>query len=274
MGGRRELPRLGDTGRHRVRPTAPPGRWELARAGLVDRLPPTVRGARLGPRRRAVVGALVLVATVAVVLCVRLTLARAAARPEPVSAAGPVAGGSRANPSSAPAAVPHNVAATALSPPSPAPTATAPTLVVYVSGRVRHPGVVRLASGSRVQDALRAAGGALPGSDLESINLAQLLADGQQVRVARAGRGSAVISGSAGGALTGGPAGGASGQVIDLNTGDASAFDSLPGVGPVLAQRIVDWRTAHGRFSSVDELDEVSGIGDKLLSEIRAHVRV
>jgi competence protein ComEA len=61
---------------------------------------------------------------------------------------------------------------------------------------------------------------------------------------------------------------------VDLNTADASALDGLPGVGPVLAQRILDWRTQHGRFSTVDELDEVSGIGDKLLAEIRPHVRL
>lgn len=147
-------------------------------------------------------------------------------------------------------------------------------LVVYVSGRVRHRGVFRLAPGSRVQDALRAAGGALPGSDLEGINLAQPLSDGEHVLVAKAGHGSTVSSGGGGVSGGGGSAGPAAGQVVDLNTGDVTALDSLPGVGPVLAQRILDWRTAHGRFSSVDELDEVSGIGDKLLSEIRPHVRV
>ena len=61
---------------------------------------------------------------------------------------------------------------------------------------------------------------------------------------------------------------------VDLNTADVTALDSLPGVGPVLAQRILDWRTAHGHFSSIDELDEVSGIGDKLMAEIRPHVRL
>jgi competence protein ComEA len=144
--------------------------------------------------------------------------------------------------------------------------------VVYVSGRVRRAGVVSLPAGSRVEDALRAAGGALPGSDLEHINLAQPLTDGEQVSVARAGRGSSVTAGGASGGTGPGTATGA--QVVDLNSADVSALDALPGVGPVLAQRIVDWRTAHGRFTSVDELDEVSGIGAKLLSEIRPHVRV
>jgi comEA protein len=149
------------------------------------------------------------------------------------------------------------------------------SLVVYVSGRVRHPGVVSLASGSRVQDALKAAGGALPRSDLTSINLAQLLADGEQILVAKMGAGSSVSAGSPGAGSGGGTRGDRSGgTVVDINTSDATALDSLPGVGPVLAQRIVDWRMAHGRFTSVDELDEVTGIGDKLMAEIRPHVRV
>jgi competence protein ComEA len=148
-------------------------------------------------------------------------------------------------------------------------------LVVYVSGRVRHPGVVSLATGSRVQDALRAAGGVLPRSDLTSINLAEPLADGEQILVTKVGAGSSVSSGSPG-AGSGGVSGSraSAGAVVDINTGDVTVLDSLPGVGPVLAQRIVDWRTAHGRFTSVDELDEVSGIGDKLMAEIRPHVRV
>jgi competence protein ComEA len=159
-----------------------------------------------------------------------------------------------------------------------------PQLVVDVAGRVRHPRVVRLPAGSRVQDALAAAGGALPGSDLVGLNLAQPLADGEQVVVALPGRGSAVNGGAGaggGGSLASGsgsgtgPGGSLSGSVsVDLNTADASALDGLPGVGPVLAQRILDWRTQHGRFSTVDELDEVSGIGDKLLAEIRPHVRL
>jgi competence protein ComEA len=140
---------------------------------------------------------------------------------------------------------------------------------------VRHPGVVRLTAGARVQDALRAAGGALPGSDLVGINLAQLLSDGEQVLVARVGRGSTVSTGGSGGVAAGPSAPGAAGSAtVDLNTGDVTALDALPGVGPVLAQRIVDWRTAHGRFTSIDELDEVSGIGDKLMAEIRPHVRL
>jgi competence protein ComEA len=148
-------------------------------------------------------------------------------------------------------------------------------VLVHVAGRVHRPGVVRLPVGARVQDALRAAGGALPGSDLVGINLAQLLADGEQVVVARPGRGSTVTTAGAGTAAAGAAGASAgSGAMVDLNVGDVTALDALPGVGPVLAQRIVDWRTAHGRFTSIDELDEVSGIGAKLLAEIRPHVRL
>jgi competence protein ComEA len=136
--------------------------------------------------------------------------------------------------------------------------------------------VVRLPAGSRVQDALRAAGGALPGSDLVGINLAEPLTDGEQVVVARKGRGSRVTGAGAVPAGSGSASGGgADGSAqVDLNTADVTGLDALPGVGPVLAQRILDWRMAHGRFSSLDELDEVSGIGDKLLAEIRPHARL
>lgn len=249
-----------------------PSRWELAREALADRLPASLQGARFDPRRRAVFGAIALVLVVAVILGIRLSLASAAARPVPV-ARPPAHPSALATSSGAAVAAPGAAAATATAAGAarPASTATAGSVVVYVSGRVRHAGVVSLPAGSRVQDALRAAGGALPGSDLESINLAQPLTDGEQVSVARAGRASSV---SAAGTSSGSAAPGAGGRPVDLNSADASALDALPGVGPVLAQRIVDWRNAHGRFTSVDELDEVSGIGDKLLSEIRPHVRV
>jgi competence protein ComEA len=225
-----------------------------------------------------------MVVAVTGVLGVRLAMASAAARPTPIAAETSTAGSDvaarAAATSTAPSAVSAGAVGSAASPTSSATGSAAAgaahgAVVVYVSGRVRHPGVLSLAGGSRVQDALRAAGGALPGSDLTSINLAQPLTDGEQVLVARAGQGSSVSAGGQGPGSTAGTAGGGpGGGVVDLNTGDATALDSLPGVGPVLAQRIVDWRTAHGRFTSVDELDEVSGIGDKLMSEIRPHVRI
>jgi competence protein ComEA len=152
-------------------------------------------------------------------------------------------------------------------------------------GQVRRPGVVRLPPGSRVLDAVQAAGGATTSADLNHLNLARPVADGEQIVVPKPGDSVAVAGGpGAGGPDAGGVAPGASGQgsasagsaggIVDLNTADATALDSLPGVGPVIAQRILDWRTQHGRFSSVDELGEVSGIGDKLLAQIGPKVRV
>lgn len=149
-------------------------------------------------------------------------------------------------------------------------------LVVHVVGEVARPGVVQVAAGGRVVDAVLAAGGALPGADLERINLARLLTDGEQVHVPAPGE--ALLPGSVG-ATGGGAAAGASGgapapALVDLNAADLTTLDGLPGVGPVLAQRILDWRTEHGRFTSVDELGEVSGIGEKLLAQLRPRVTV
>ena len=146
-----------------------------------------------------------------------------------------------------------------------------------------------MVDGSRVVDVLTAAGGPLPGADVQRLNLARVVADGEQVFVPKPGETPPVPVGAAGGAGAvagsgpgaGAPSGGAgssgaSGAVapVDLNAANLAALDTLPGVGPVLAQRILDWRAQHGRFSSVDELGEVSGIGDKLLEQIRPKVRV
>jgi len=130
-------------------------------------------------------------------------------------------------------------------------------VVVHVVGQVRRPGVVHLPPGSRVTDALDAVGGATPEADLAAVNLARVLADGEQVVVP--GPHAAEASGP---------------DELDLNSADAAALDALPGIGPVLAARIVAWRTEHGRFSSVEELAEVSGIGPALLDGLRDLVRV
>ena len=113
---------------------------------------------------------------------------------------------------------------------------------IDVVGRVAAPGIYRLAPGSRIDDAIRAAGGALPGTDLTSLNLASKVSDGQQVAVGIAGAP----------APAAGPSGiGAASGPVDLNAATLAQLDALPGVGPVLAQHILDWRTAHGRFASV-----------------------
>jgi competence protein ComEA len=162
---------------------------------------------------------------------------------------------------------------------------------VDVVGHVAHPGVVTVPDGSRVVDVLAAAGGALPGADVQRLNLARQVADGEQVFVPKPGEtppipiggiagspgGSGASLGSGGGAAGAGAGSGggtASNVLVNLNTASLAALDTLPGVGPVLAQRILDWRAQHGRFTSVDELGEVSGIGDKLLEQIRPKVTV
>jgi competence protein ComEA len=153
-------------------------------------------------------------------------------------------------------------------------------LLVHVVGQVRRPGVVRLPAGSRVLDAVDAAGGAAPSADLNHVNLARVLVDGEQIVVPKPGEAVVATPGAQGAGPGAGPgsagpgSGGAAGALVNLNTADAAALDSLPGVGPVLSQRILDWRTAHGRFSTVDELGEVSGIGDKLLAQIGPKVTV
>lgn len=148
-------------------------------------------------------------------------------------------------------------------------------VVVHVVGQVNRPGLVQLGQGARVADAITAAGGAQRSADLSVLNLARLVQDGEQIRVPRPGESPVPPGTGPSGArdATGAPGdSGGSGGPVSLNTADAAALDSLPGVGPVLAQRIVDWRTEHGRFTSVDELGEVSGIGDKLMAQLRPKV--
>lgn len=140
--------------------------------------------------------------------------------------------------------------------------APARKLVVHVVGAVREPGLYKLREGSRVDDAIQQAGGPKPKAALELVNLASPVADGQQVVVPL--RGSV---GAAGGGSTGLQA--EMGGVVHLNSATLEDLDTLPGVGPVTAQKILDYRTANGAFSSVDELDAVPGIGPATLEELR-----
>ena len=149
-------------------------------------------------------------------------------------------------------------------------------VVVHVVGAVHRPGLVRLPAGSRVADAVRAAGGATASARPASVNLARLLVDGEQLVVQRRGRPPLLAAGPGitgpVGAATSGTAGPTA--PVDLNSATLEALDGLPGIGPVLAQRILDWRTANGRFSAVDELGEVSGIGEATLADLRPVVTV
>ncbi|MFE6293917.1 helix-hairpin-helix domain-containing protein [Streptomyces sp. NPDC057866] len=147
-------------------------------------------------------------------------------------------------------------------------------VVVDVAGKVRRPGVLTLPAGSRVADALRAAGGVRAGADLTGLNRARVLFDGEQVLVG--------VPGAVGAAAGGGPAGGGGGAAagtggdgvpLSLNTATVEQFDSLPGVGPVLARRLVEHRSEHGGFRSVEELREVDGIGERRYADLQPLVR-
>jgi competence protein ComEA len=221
-------------------------------AGLV---PKSLAGARPDPGTRPV-AALTAAAVAVAVLLAFLTwrsrpVAVAAPPPAPVSTlvASPAAASSR----SSPAAVP---------------------IVVAVSGKVRRPGVVRLVTGARVIDAVQAAGGALPGADLGVLNLARRLTDGELVTVGLpvAAVPSAPVPADSASAPVAGADG--SGATLDLNAATVGQLDGLPGVGPVLAQRIVDYRAAHGRFDSVDQLRDVDGIGEAKFARLRDKVTV
>ena len=159
---------------------------------------------------------------------------------------------------------------------SPAATATSsprPRIVVHVLGAVRRPGLVRLPQGSRVQDAIEAAGGLRSSAAPGELNLAQILTDGQQIMVGSRSHPGGRLSDGGGGRAGSSPSSGSSPQV-DLNSATAAQLDSLPGVGPVTAERILAWRTEHGGFRRVEELQEVEGIGPKTYADIAPHVRV
>ncbi|TNC24401.1 ComEA family DNA-binding protein [Amycolatopsis alkalitolerans] len=143
--------------------------------------------------------------------------------------------------------------------------AASSSLVVSVVGKVRSPGLVTIPAGARVADALGAAGGALDGTDLTTLNLARKLSDGEQLYVGVPAPPQAVPQ-QAGGAAAPGK--------VNLNTASAEQLDSLPGVGEVTAKRIIDWRTEHGSFSSIDQLQEVDGIGAAKFARLRDEVTV
>lgn len=137
-------------------------------------------------------------------------------------------------------------------------------VVIDIAGRVRRPGVATLPNGSRVVDALKHAGGARRGVDLTTLNLARILVDGEQILV-----GSPAASGpAAAGAQAAPPAS----AMVNLNTASQEVLESLPGVGPVTAAKILAWRSEHGGFTAVEELLDVAGIGPKTLAELAPHV--
>jgi competence protein ComEA len=141
-------------------------------------------------------------------------------------------------------------------------------LTVHVAGAVREPGVYKLPAGARVDDAVSRAGGATRGADLGGLNLAAELEDGRQVLVPERARG-----GGTGGAVAASPgADPVEGQPVNLNTATLEQLDTLSGIGPLTAQKILDFREEQGGFSSVEELGEIPGIGEKRLASLREEV--
>lgn len=145
---------------------------------------------------------------------------------------------------------------------------TVEVVVLHVLGAVSQPGIVEVPLGARVVDAIAAAGGPTDEADLGGVNLARVVADGEQLRVPRVGEVPAASPGAPAGS------GAASDGRVNLNTADAAALETLPGIGPAIAARIIAWRDENGPFRSVDELTAVSGIGEKTLAGLRDQATV
>ncbi|WP_420709318.1 helix-hairpin-helix domain-containing protein [Streptomyces sp. NRRL B-3648] len=238
-----------------------PGWRERAGLALRERMPVWLQ-ARYGVERRGVVALAVVLVAAAVFAVQHFWSGRpqSVSAPQVVRTQAPFAGkGERAAPG-APVSTPATPGA---------------EIVVDVSGKVREPGIRRLPAGARVADALRAAGGVRPGVSTEGLNRARFLVDGEQVVVgtpAGTSAGAAAPPGTAAGPLSGTTGTGPTAPV-SLSTATVEQLDTLPGVGPVLARHIIDYRTQHGGFRSVDELREVNGIGDRRFTDLRELVR-
>ncbi len=165
----------------------------------------------------------------------------------------------------------ESVASVAVTPAAGGSPTAAAELYVHVHGQVARPGIYRLATDARVIDVIAAAGGLTRKAEPSGINLARALTDGEQVRVPARGEEPSTLSEGSTGVPPGSSAdaGAAPGDLVDLNTADGPTLETLPRIGPALAQRIIEWREQNGGFSSVDDLLAVPGIGDKMLDALR-----
>jgi competence protein ComEA len=228
------------------------GAWSGRLGGWIhDRLPASLQGrVALGPAHLVLLAGVLAVALAAAAVVVL----RSSPQGEPVPAPRPAA-----------ALVTTAADAGAGDDDAAGPSDAGGTVVVDVAGKVRRPGVTTLPAGSRVIDAIRKAGGPRRGVSLTALNLARVLVDGEQVLVGVTP--APGVASSAAAAASGG-----TGPLVNLNTASPDQLETLPGVGPVTASKIVDWRTDHGAFTSVEDLLEVDGIGEKTLAELAPHI--
>ncbi|MFF4248373.1 helix-hairpin-helix domain-containing protein [Streptomyces sp. NPDC001822] len=234
--------------------------WREAGSALRDRLPLWIQlRCGLEPRALAAVGVILAGAVILAAAHFRSARPETVRAPERVAEAAAVQAGTPGPPG---AGDPSPLAAGSSVGPTPG-----GRIVVDVSGKVRRPGIQYLPAGSRVADALRAAGGVREGADVTGLNRARVLTDGEQVAVGLPAAQPPPGAGT-------GPGSGRTGPVAPLSLGSATAeqLETLPGVGPVLAQHIIDYRTEHGGYRSVDELREVNGIGDRRFADLRTLV--
>ncbi|NQX14590.1 ComEA family DNA-binding protein [Rathayibacter sp. VKM Ac-2857] len=215
------------------------------------------RPRRARSRWRIGVGAAMVLVIAAAVVAVLLAGTRASGRTEVLAPAGGAA--AAAGPSGAPA----SAGATGSPPPSSSP---GEVLYVHVAGAVAAPGLYLLDPGARVADALAAAGGFTEAAERAAVNLARRLVDGEQILVPE--RGAAVVPGGTGPAAAAGTTGG----IVSLSTATAAQLEELPEIGPATAAKIVAYREEHGPFTSVDQLLEVPGVGEKTLEAFREQV--
>ncbi|MCL2543577.1 MAG: ComEA family DNA-binding protein [Nocardioidaceae bacterium] len=274
-----DRPGAGDAGGEAVRETPAvasvvpmPGRHASRRreTGLVEavrtRLPPMPALPTLGAQHLALVALLLAVAIGGVAWWLLRDRGSEEALPT-AGAAAPLASSG----ASAAAVIPGEEPLATSAPQSSASSAGAGSVTVDVVGRVRHPGIAVLHQGARVVDAIKAAGGVRHGVDLSGLNLARVLTDGEQIAVGVAG--SATVPDGSGSAGVPG-AGAVPGGLVNLNTATEQQLEALPEVGPVTAQAILAWRQQNGAFTSVDQLLDVQGIGDKTLAQLTPYVTV